>query len=34
VSASPALGEFKRRIDEAKSHAAMDEILFRGKKRG
>jgi hypothetical protein len=35
VSTSPALGEFQRRIDEAKSHAAMDDVLFRGRnKRG
>jgi hypothetical protein len=30
---SPALGEFKQRIAEAKSHAAMDEILFRGRNK-
>jgi hypothetical protein len=34
VSSSPALDEFKRLINEAKSHAAVDEILFRRRTRG
>jgi hypothetical protein len=33
ASPSPGLGEFKRLIDEARSQAATDEFLFRGRNK-